>query len=174
MKTITLTLAVFLFGVTTMFAQRFAYVDTEYILKNIPEYNEAQKKLDEAAEKWQAEIREKYQEIERLYQKFQAEQVLLTDQMRREKEEEIMRKEREVKDFQQSRFGPEGELFKKRQSLVKPIQDKVYDEIQKLATSRNYDFIFDKAGGVTMLYSNTRYDQSDVIIRALGHTPSRQ
>ncbi|TVR78649.1 MAG: OmpH family outer membrane protein [Chitinophagaceae bacterium] len=172
MKKLTLIAVLFLFGVTSIMAQRFAYVDTEYILKNIPEYNDAQKKLDDAAEQWQQEIRAKYENIERLYRSFQSEQVLLTDDMKRQREEEIMKKEREVKEFQRSKFGPEGELFQKRQSLVKPIQDKVYDEIQKLAAARNYDFIFDKSGGVTMLHANTRYDQSDVIIRALGYTPS--
>lgn len=151
-------------------AQRFIYVDTDYILTKIPEYQAAQEQLDAIAEGWKQEIETMYDEIDRLYSKYQAEQYLMDESTRREKEDEIMNKEKAVKDFQKNKFGFEGELFQKRQELVKPIQDKVFDAIKELAETRNYDFVLDKASsGSSMLYSNPKYDRSDEILKNMGY-----
>ena len=163
-------LALTSFGV---FAQKFAYIDTDYILSNIPEYNDAQKKLDDISKVWQKEIEDKYKEIDAMYKKYQDEAVLLTQEMKKKREDEITAKEKEVKELQKQRFGYEGDLFKKRQELVKPIQDKVYDAVQKMAVAKAYDFIFDKSNGVMMIYANTKLDLSDQIIGALGYAPTK-
>jgi outer membrane protein len=114
-------------------AQKYAYVDTDYILSNIPEYKSAQQQVDNLSVQWQKEIEAKYAEIDKMYKAFQAEQILLTEEMKKKRENEIIAKEKEVKELQKSRFGVDGELFKKRQELVKPIQDKVYNAIKQLA-----------------------------------------
>lgn len=151
-------------------AQKFAYIDTEYILENIPAYLQAQSKLDNTASQWQKEIDDKFKEVERLYAKFQAEQFLLTEEMKRQKEEEIINLEQEAQELQRTRFGFEGDLFKKREELIQPIQDNVFDAVEKLAQTRAYDFIFDKAsGGATMLYTNPKFDVSDIILNNLGY-----
>lgn len=162
----------FIMGLSTQItsAQRIAYVDIQYILDKMPEYTEAQTKIDVISKKWQGEIETMYTEIEKMYRDYQTEQVFLTEEMKRKKEEEILNKEKAVKVFQKSKFGYEGELFKKRQELVKPIQDKVYDVISKYAVDRRYDIILDKSSGMTLLYTNPSYDKSDDIIRALGLT----
>lgn len=161
---------VLLLGVTgTAIAQRFAYVDTDYILGKMPEYQQAQKQLDQQAESWQKEIDLKMKEVGQMYNKFQAEKFLLTDEMKKQREDEIVKKDEEAQGLQQQRFGFEGDLFKKRQELIQPIQDKVFDAVQQIAKNRGYDFIFDKAsGGSAMLFTNTQYDLSDQVIRELG------
>jgi outer membrane protein len=151
----------------SLMAQRFAYVDVEYILDNLPEYTEAQQQLDAFAEAKRQEVDVKMQKIEQAFKKFQAEQVLMTEKMKQEKIQEIERMEKEAKDFQRNAFGPEGELFKKRQDLIKPIQDKIFDAIQLLAKEKSYDFILDKSSGTQILYSNDRYDRSQDIINTL-------
>lgn len=157
---------------TFTYAQKFVYVDTEYILENIPEYKQAQKKLDETADAWRAEIDKKYKEIDDLYRAYQAEQILMPEDMKVKKQAEIEAKEKSVKDYQKQKFGYEGELFQKKQELVKPIQDKIYNEIQKMATEKAYDFVFDKSSGVSMLFASPKYNKSDDILRAMGYTPS--
>lgn len=172
MKTIKLTMLALIISAGMAYSQKFAYVDTEYILSHIPEYNEAQKKLDEISAQWQAEIEKKYAEIDKLYKAFQAEHMLLTEEMKKKREEEIIKKEREVKEFQKQKFGYEGELFRKRKELVKPIQDKVFDAVQKIAEEKAYGIIFDKSSSnVTMIYTNSKLDESDKVIRELGFTP---
>jgi len=172
MKKLKITCLILLLSFTISFAQKFAYVDTEYILQHIPEYSEAQQKLDDISAQWQSEIERKYAEIDKLYKAFQAEHILLTEEMKRKREEEIIKKERGVKDFQKQKFGYQGELFRKRQELIKPIQDKVYDAVQKIAKERALGVIFDKSSSnVTMIYTNPKYDESDRVIRALGYTP---
>lgn len=162
--------ALMLIATTSIQAQKFAYVDTEYILENVPAYLQAQAKLENIASQWQKEIDDKFLEVERLYAKFQAEQFLLTEEMKREKEDEIVKLEQEAQELQRSRFGFEGDLFKKREELIQPIQDKVFDAVEKLAQTRLYDFILDKAsGGATMLYTNPKFDQSDMILKNLGY-----
>jgi len=151
-------------------SQRMAYVDTDYILEKIPEYQEAQKQLDEIAAEWRAEIDKEMQEVDQMYRKYQAEQYLMDEQTRVKKENEIAAKEKAINEKQKARFGYEGELFKKRQELVKPIQDKIYNAVVELAKSRNLDFIFDKAsGGPYMLYADPKNDRSDDILKAMGY-----
>ncbi len=154
------------------FAQKFAYVNTTYILENVQAYGDAQKTLDGLSVTWQKEIENKYSEIDRMYKSYQAEQILLTEDMKKKREQEIVNKEKEVKDLQKQRFGKDGDLFRKRQELVKPIQDKVYNAVKKFSTDGNYAVIFDKASeSITMLYTNAKYDKSDDILKAMGITP---
>ncbi len=169
MKTIVTTLLLAL-STTGLIAQRFVFVDSDYILEKIPEYQDAQKKLDAIAEQWKQEIEAEYDKIDEMYRKYQAEQYLMDEKTKAERENEIMEKEKAVKELRKQRFGFEGDLFKKRQELVKPIQDKVFDAIKDMAESKGYDFVFDKAnGGPYMLYANPRYDKSDDILKALGY-----
>jgi len=155
-------------------AQKFSYVDTEYILGQIPEYRSAQTQIDEVAEKWQKEIDDKYASIDKMYKDYRAEEVILNGEQKKQREAEIIAKEKEVKKLQQEKFGYEGELFKKRQELIKPIQDRVFEAIQKVAKENNLDFIFDKSGDMVMLFSNARYDRSDEVLEELGITPIKE
>jgi len=150
-------------------AQKYAFVDTEYIMENIPEYAAAQDKLNDLSVEWQKEIEEKFAEIDKLYKSYQSESVLLPEDMKRKREEEIIQKEREAKELQKKRFGQEGDLFRKRQELVKPIQDKVYNAIEEIANTKGYAFVFDKAGNMTMLYASPRFDLSDEVLRKIGN-----
>jgi outer membrane protein len=165
-----------LFVVCTVFsfAQKFAYVDTEYILKNIPEYNDAQAQLDELSIQWQKEIETRFAEIDKMYKDFQNEAVLLPADAKKKKEDAIVSKEKEAKDLQKKRFGKDGDLTKKRQELVKPIQEKIYNAIEEYANESGYAVIFDKSGSLTMLYSNGKYDVSDQILDKLGYTYSKR
>jgi outer membrane protein len=156
----------------SLFAQKYAYVNTEYILENIPDYKAAQQQLDNLSITWQKEIEDKYAIIDKLYKAYQAEQVLLTEEMKKRRQDEIGQKEKDVKDLQKQRFGYEGDLFKKKQELVKPIQDKIYNAVKKLATDQSYAVIFDKSGDLIMLYTNPKYDKSDEILLALGYKPA--
>jgi len=150
-------------------AQRFCIVDMEYILNQLPEYTNAQAQIDELAETWKQEIEAEFQAIEQAYIKFQAEQVLMTDQMKQQKIEEIENLEKSAKQTQQKRFGPEGDLFKKRQELIKPIQDKIYEKIDLYAEEKSYEVIFDKSSaGISILYIGERMDKSDDILRYLN------
>ena len=162
----------FLITSVSMQAQRFAYVDSKYILESMPEYAEAQAELDELSEQWQKTIEAKYAEIEKLYKAYQAEAILLTDEMKRKREEEIVQKEKEARDYQKKKFGVEGELFKRRQELIKPLQDRIYDAIKELADDRSYAAIFDKANNATILYSDPKYDKSETILKKLGISTS--
>ncbi len=150
------------------FAQRFSYVDTDYILEKMPEYRSAQKQLESIAAEWKAEIETKASAIEKLYKAYQAEQVLMPEDIRKNKEDEILKLEDELNTYKKAKFGQDGELFKKRKELIKPIQDKVFEAIQELAQDEGLDFIFDKAGAVTMLYVNAKYDRSDEVLEILG------
>jgi outer membrane protein len=155
-------------------AQKFAYVDTEFILSQLPTYRSAQKQIDEQSEKWQKEIDKMYQDIDKMYKNYQAEKVILSGELQKKREEEIIAKEREAKKYQQDKFGFEGELFKKRQELIKPIQDQVYDAIQKIAKENALDFIFDKSGDMVMLFSNRKYDKSGEVLQELGVAPTTE
>ncbi len=167
MKRLQLICLITFLGVTTTFAQRFCYVDTEYILSKMPAYETAQQTIDGYAKEWQAEIERRYEKIDKMYRDFQAEQVLLTEDMKRKKEEEIINKEKEVKEFQKQKFGYEGDLFQKRQELTKPFQDKVYNAIQKYATEKAYNFILDKNGSITLLFTDPKYDKSEDILEII-------
>jgi outer membrane protein len=151
------------------YAQKFAYVDTEYILQNVPEYNSAQTRIDALTVEWQKEIETMFSEIERMYRTYQNEAMLLPEEMKRKREEEIINKEREVKELQQKRFGQNGDLFKKREELIKPIQEKIYTALEEVATSGNYAVIFDKAGSVSMIYTNPRFDISEEVLTKMGY-----
>ncbi len=156
---------------TAAMAQRFAYVDTEYILKHIPEYLAAQKQLDALSVQWQEEVDNRFADIEGLYKKYQEDQVLLSEEMRRKREDEIVLKEREAREFQRQKFGFEGDLFQERVKLVQPIQDRVAQAIQVIATDQSLDIVLDKGSEVTFLYANPRLDKSDDIITRLGYKP---
>lgn len=161
----------FLAATTTSFAQKFAYVDTEYILSNIPEYKEAQEELDKLSIEWQKQLERRYSEIDKMYKNYQAEQILLTEEMKIKREEEIIKKEKEAKEYQKLKFGVDGELFKKRQELVKPVQDKVYQAVQDVANISSLDIVFDKSSGLTVLFSNAKYNKSDAVLKKMGYKP---
>ena len=167
MKKLSAIAFVLLMSVST-YAQKFCYVDMEYILGKMPTYTEAQKQLDKIAEGWQKDVEAKMKGVDDMYKQFQAEQVLMTEPMKQQKIKEIEAKEKEVKEFQKAKFGPSGELFKKRQELIKPIQDKIYNEVQKYAIAKGFDFIFDRSSGPSMLYASDRFDRSNDILAALG------
>jgi outer membrane protein len=150
------------------FAQKYAYVDTEYILRNIPEYTDAQDILDDLAQEWQEEIEEKFAEVDAMYQDYQAEAVLLPEDMKAQKENEIVNKEKEAKQLQKQRFGVDGDLHKKRMELVQPIQEKVFNAIEEIATTRNFAFVFDRANGATILFAQTKFDISDDVLDEIG------
>lgn len=159
-----------LFGTNVAtFAQKIGYVDTEYILSKIPEYKAAQTELDNISIQWQKEIEAKYNEIDKMYKAYEAEQILLTEEMKLKRQQDIAAKEKEVKDLQKQRFGIDGELFKKRQSLVKPIQDKVYNAIKVIADKGAYSMIFDKASDLSILYSSPKLDKSDAVLKQMGY-----
>jgi outer membrane protein len=153
----------------TAYGQRFAYVDTEYILDNIPEYQAAEREIEQLSIEWQTEIENKFAEIDELYRQYQAEAPLLPEEMKRQREDEIIAREREAKELQMSRFGREGELFVKRQELIQPIQDRIYEAVEQIANRGNYAVIFDKAGGTAMIFTDVRYDLSDDVLQLLGY-----
>lgn len=161
-------LSLFFFFAISVQAQRIAYVDLNKILDEMPEYQEAQKQLDNVAAQWRREIAEEYDKIKGMYSRYQAEQVLMSDDVRAQKEEEIVNKEKQVREMQKSKFGPEGALFKKRQELVRPLQEKVYTTIEDFAADKGFDFIFDKSGNAGMIFSNERYDKTQDIMDELG------
>lgn len=169
MKKLFTAAAILMFSIS-LNAQKFAYVDMEYILNKMPQYTEAQKQLDKIAEGWQKDVEAKMKQVDDMYKQFQAEQVLMTEAMKQQKIKEIEAKEKEVKQFQKDKFGPNGELFTKRQELIKPIQDKIYNEIQKYCVAKALDFIFDRSSGPTMLYASDKFNKSDDILSALGIT----
>ena len=169
MKKLLLIVTISVFAINVTQAQKFAYVDTDYILNKIPEFKQSQDKLDALSSDWQKEIETKYSEVEQMYRSYQQEQVLLTDEMRVKREEAIIKKEGQAKKLQQKYFGPEGQLYLKRQELVKPIQDKVYDAIQQLAANNKYQVVFDSSSDLIMLYKNNNLDKSDKVLDLMGY-----
>lgn len=149
-------------------AQKFAYVDVDYILSKVPAYTSAQKQLNEISAKWQKEIETQQAAVDKMYKDYKAEELLMTAKQKIERQNAIIQKENEVKEFQESKFGYEGELFKKKEELIKPIQDKVYVAIQKIAKDNDLDFIFDKSSDMIMLFSNPEYDKSDEVLKEMG------
>jgi outer membrane protein len=164
------TLLVFGFLITALFgaAQKYAVVDTRYILDKMPEYRNAQQQLDVMAATWQQQIDSMQTALDRLYREFDAEQVMLTAELKKRKEDQLFNREKELRDLQRKRFGFEGDLFRKRQELVKPVQDKVYNAIQKLAASRGYDFVLDKSEGITIIFADPKLDKSEEVLKELG------
>lgn len=168
MKKLILITALILMSFVQGFSQKYAFVDTDYILNNIPEYTDAQALLDDLSAEWQKEIEAKFQEIDKLYRDYQAESILLPEDLKKQKENEIIQKEKEAKDLQKQRFGKDGDLFKKRIELVQPIQEKIFNAIQDMAVTRNYAFIFDKSSGASLLFADSKYDLSDDVLDEIG------
>ena len=156
---------------TGSYAQKFCFVDSKYILENIPEYKAAQDQLDQVSVEWQKEIEEKFSAIDRMYKDYQKEEILLTEKMKKKRQDEIIAKEKEAKELQKKRFGFEGDLFKKRQELVKPIQDKVFNACKEIAIESSYAFILDKSSDLIMLYASEKFDKSDDVLKKLGYKP---
>ncbi|MCB0778954.1 MAG: OmpH family outer membrane protein [Flavobacteriales bacterium] len=162
-----------LFQGADVHAQRIAFVNTKYILENMPEYQSAQQELNRWSAQWQAEIDERYEQIKRMRDAYNAEAILLTEEMKRSRLDEIQRREQEARELQKKRFGVEGDLFKKRQELIQPIQDRIYDAIKEVAGT-SYVAIFDIGGqSNSILFASEKYDKSDSVLRKLGIRPGR-
>jgi outer membrane protein len=149
-------------------AQRYAIIDTRYILDKMPEYSTAQKQLDDIAAGWQKEIDNKQAVLDKMYREYDAEEVMLSEELKKKRQDQLFVMEKELRDLQRQRFGFEGDLFKKRQELIKPVQDKVYNAVQKIATQRGYDFVLDKSEGITVIFADPKLDKSDDILKELG------
>jgi outer membrane protein len=168
MKKLVLFLSLIFTVCCTVLAQRYAVVDTKYILDKMPDYKTAQKQLDQISAQWQKEIDDKQAILDKMYKDFEGEEVMLSDDLKKKREDELFNHEKEVRDLQRKRFGFEGDLFKKRQELIKPVQDKVYNAIQKIAVGRMYDFILDKSEGITVIFADPKLDKSDDVLKELG------
>ncbi len=166
-KLLMITLILGMISVST-FAQRVAIVDVNDILENMSDYINAQKEIDKIAAEWQQEVAQEYDKIKSMYNKYQAEQILLSDDARRQREDEIVEKEKQVRELQKMKFGPEGELFRKRQELVSPIQDQVFSAIEEYATEKGYDLVLDRSSTAGILYTSGEYNKTDEIKRELG------
>lgn len=169
MKKLVLVSVLLFCSVSMGFAQKYAYVDTEYILGKIPAYKAAQEQLDKLSQQYQKELETLHAELDKMYKDLQSEAVLLSNDMKQRREDVIVTKEKEYKKLQQQYFGPNGDLFKKRESLIKPIQDDVFKAIQEIAEQGGYSIIFDKAGGLSLIYTNPKYDLSDQVLQKLGY-----
>ncbi len=148
--------------------QHYCFIDSKYLLEKMSDYKDAQGKLDNISKAWQDEIDKKMAEVEKMYKSYQAEKPMLSDDLRKKREDEIVAKEKSAKDLQKQRFGYEGDLFKKRQEFIKPVQDRLYNAVQKMASGKGYDMVFDKAGGVTVFYADPKLDHSDDVLKILG------
>jgi outer membrane protein len=155
------------------FSQKYAYIDSEYILGNVPEYKEAKAELDRIAAIWQKEIEVKFKSIDSLYKSFQVEAITLPDNLKKNREDMIIAAEQDAKNLQKKRFGKDGDLFKKREELVKPIQDKVFSAIEEYAKEKGYAFVFDVSGSMTIVYADNKFDINDAILEKLGITPTK-
>ena len=167
-KTLFLLIVTLMTSIST-YSQKFAYVDSDYILSKMPEFIQAEEKIDDFSKEWQSEIELAYEEVEQMYRDYQSEQVLLTSEMKTKREEAIMEKEKSVQSLQQKYFGNNGDLYKKRQDLIKPIQDRIFDAVQQLAASNKYSIIFDASSDLIMLYSNPDLDKSDKVLELMGY-----
>jgi outer membrane protein len=162
----------FVFGILllagTVSAQKYAIIDTRYILDKMPEYKTAQKQLDDIAAGWQKDIDAKQASLDKMYKDYDAEEVMLSDDLKKKRQDQLFLKEKELRDLQRQRFGFEGDLFKKRQELIKPVQDKVYNAVQKISTNRGYDFVLDKSEGITIIFADPKLDKSEDVLKELG------
>jgi outer membrane protein len=152
----------------TVSAQRYAIIDTKFILDKMPEYKDADKRLAQTSEQWQKEIDDKQGQLSQMYRNYDAEQYMLSDDLKKKREDQLFNLEKEVRDLQKKRFGYEGDLFKERQKLVKPVQDRVYNAIQKVAVNRGYDFVLDKSEGITVIFADPKLDKSSEVLQELG------
>lgn len=166
-KVFVLSLSMMLLAFTSI-AQRYAIIDTKYILGKIPEYVDADKKLQAVSEQWQKEIDDRQAALDKMYKDYDAEQFMLSDELKKKREDELFNKEKELRDLQKKRFGYQGDLFKEREKLVKPIQDKLYNAVQKIAVARGYDFVLDKSEGITVIFADPKLDRSEDVLRKLG------
>lgn len=165
-----LIIALFIFGTSFVNAQKYAYIDSDYILNKLPEYKEAKEKLDKMADRWTKEIEKLYEVLEMKRDNFDREEVLLPAEEKKKRKEEIERLEQEAMQMQKMRFGVNGDYFQKRQELIKPIQDRVYDAMQEVASKRKFSFVFDKANQSNLVFADPKYDISDQVLRELGVT----
>jgi len=170
MKKIIISLCLFAGIVFTGNAQKFAMVDMEYIMKNIPSYETANDQLNQVSKKWQSEVDAQMQDVQKMYKNYQTELVFLSDDMKSKREEEIVAKEKSVQELKRNYFGPEGELFKKRQSLMKPIQDEVYTAIQEISKEKDFDLVFDKSSAMSVIFTSAKLDISDAVLQKLGYS----
>ena len=169
MKKLFLTLGMVALMTGAVFAQKFAFIDSDYILQNIPSFNAAQEQLNQLSKQYQKELETMYADIEKMYQDFQSESVLLSEDMKRKREDVIITKEKEYKELQRKYFGPNGDLLQKRQGLVKPIQDDIFAVVEEIAHEGAYAVIFDKAGGTALFVTNPKFDLSDQVLQKLGY-----
>ncbi len=151
-------------------AQKFAMVDMEYVMKNIPSYEAAEEQLNQVSKKWQSEIETQMQEVEQLYKNYQTELVFLSEEMKVQREEEIIAKEKETNELKRKYFGQDGELFKKRESLMKPIQDDVYSALQEIVKEEGYDLVFDRSSAMAVIIASPKLDVSDKVLEKLGYS----
>ena len=151
------------------YAQKIAFIESEFILDKVSSYKMAKEKLDKQSQDWQKEIEGKMKELDILYKKFQSEQALYTEQMKQEKINEVEKNEKEVADMQKQRFGPNGDVFKKRQELIQPIINQMFDEVKKIAESKGYDLVIDKNNGNSIVYNNAKLNISDQVVKAMGY-----
>ncbi len=159
---------VLLVATVSIQAQRYAIIDTKYILDKLPEFKNADKQLAEIGTTWQKEIDDKQAQLNLMYRNFDAEQFMLSDELKKKREDQLFNMEKDIRELQKKRFGYEGDLFKERQRLVKPVQDKVYNAIQKMAVNRGYDFVLDKSEGITVIFADPKLDKSEEVLRELG------
>jgi len=169
MKKIVVIIGMFILASTLAIAQKYAFVDSEYIRKNIPAFNAAQEQLDKLSQQWEKEVADGYAVVEQMYKSYQNEAVLLSQEMKTKREEAIITKEKEMKELQNKYFGMEGELFKKREELVKPIQDEILKAIKTIAVEGSYAVIFDSSAGGNILFANPKFDISDQVLEKLGY-----
>jgi outer membrane protein len=168
MRPYVITIIFLIFGLNFVQAQRFGYMDSDYVLSKMPDYKKAQDEINQLSDAWEKEIQEMAKKIESMYSSYQAEQVLLTDEMKADRSDAIKKKEAELKEYQRKVFGFGGLFFLKKQELIKPIQDKVWDAADKVAKQNNLAIIFDKAGELVMIYTDPRYDYTDFVLEELG------
>lgn len=168
MKVLVTTILLLFFGLNFATAQKFGYFDSEFVLSKMPEYGKAQGEIDQLAAAWQKEIEDMQQKVDELYRVYQAEQVLLTEEMKQERLEAIKKKENELKDYQKKVFGYGGLYFLKKQELIKPLQDKVFDAVEKVAKSNRLAFMFDKSAELVIVYTDPRHDYTDFVLEELG------
>lgn len=170
MKKLLLTLVLGIGAICFANAQKFALVDMEYILKNIPAYEMANEQLNQVSQRWEKEVTELAKEAETMFKNYQSDMVFLTDEQKKKREEEIVTKEKEVTDLRYKYFGPEGELYKKRQSLMQPIQEDIYNAIKKVAEEKGYQAIFDRASSQSIVFASPRIDISNEVLTKLGYS----
>jgi outer membrane protein len=170
MKRYIISLAVVLASLTGLEAQKFAMVDMEYILKNIPAYETANEQLSIISKRWQTEVESAMQEVQTMYKNYQTELVFLSEEMKVQREEEIIAREKAAQELKRSYFGPDGELFKKRTSLMKPIQDEIYNVIQEISREKDYSLIFDKSSAMHVIFVSPKIDISDEVLNKLGYS----